>query len=150
MNLPRTIEGPPEREGLAIEHYEISDLQGRWLCNHIPRLSQGIRLSLTQSNYVPASVDLSGVERPPGYVTAERWRQDLREQGAAVTLKPGLAITGLVVDEEGKPIANARLFRDRFWHESEPIGPDGRFRIGNVKDHDLILTVVADGYQTRD
>jgi RNA polymerase sigma factor (sigma-70 family) len=150
QNLPGTIEGPPEREGLAMEHTEVTDAQGRWFCNHVPTLVGGIKFYLSHPDYLSASFDVPRLEATLNSGMDGQWEENLRNQKAVVILKPGLVVTGVVTDEDGEPVSGGQLFRDRVWDNSETIGADGRFRIGNAWDRDLVLTVVADGYQAKD
>jgi Carboxypeptidase regulatory-like domain len=79
--------------------------------------------------------------------------QDFRQQTATMVLKSGLIVSGSVVDEQGKPIARAKVIEKRDWRDSwaaQLTGADGRFRLANTSPGELVVTVEADGYVASD
>jgi len=78
--------------------------------------------------------------------------QELRNQTEVVMLKRGLVVSGLVVDEAGRPIVGAKVTRDpaRYDSPSDMTGPDGSFRFLNAIEGEMTLTVLAEGFVAKD
>ena len=86
---------------------------------------------------------------------------DLEEQPGDldVKLRPGLTITGAVLDQEGKPLPGARvriMLRGSNWGSTLgrgelPAGPDGKFEVKALPaERKYQVTALADGYGKQD
>ena len=89
----------------------ITDAAGKFSIKDLNPGSYSVRVS--RNGF--ASPDMSGAQRStgsaPGRVTL-RARQEMK--GLAYKLMPGAVITGRVVDDEGEPVANARIMCMRY------------------------------------
>ena len=150
---PRLVDGDPNREGVTIRHVEVTDANGRWLCNHIPAQLDGIGFQLSHPDFVAAAFGVAKFSVTTNFGTINLLEADFRNQTAVMMVKHGLTVSGMVADENGNPIAGAKVTRNRAWHDpaaSETTGADGRFRFGNAAAQDLILTVQAEGFVAKD
>lgn len=110
----------------------VSDAEGRF---QLPHVSAG-RFDLKAARTGFSTTTVSGILIPEGQA-----RADLGE----VTLPPGAAIEGIVVDERDKPVQGAEVvltpsgldgFRPdaSFWFRGPAVtGPDGRFLIADLR-----------------
>jgi thiol-disulfide isomerase/thioredoxin len=75
----------------------------------------------------------------------------LRATNAALTLKEGVTVAGLVSDASGKPVGNVRI-RERGARNGYGVSyaftnqPDGRFELKNREPMAFLLTAEADGF----
>jgi thiol-disulfide isomerase/thioredoxin/protocatechuate 3,4-dioxygenase beta subunit len=121
----------------------ISDDQGVWATPPLP----------VHDNYT-----LNIRWRVPGYVE-DRWggqysgrlnQADVLAGKAVSVLKRGVEVTGIVVDQDGKPIAKAQVAQgdDRFPSNAPPetrTDENGCFRFANTPQGKLVLTAKASG-----
>jgi len=138
------------REGPALSHVEVTDEAGRWLCSHAPR-RPGVTFLVSHPNYVAASYVPVEEESTAGPTHLPMG--DLVNQTAVMVLKPGIPIAGVVLDQEHKPIAGARITESQLWDNllaNQVTGVDGRFSFGNTSEADLTLTARAVGFVTDD
>ncbi len=146
------VDGPAEREGLTFAHEEITDAQGRWLCNHAPANIANLTFRLAHGDYVPVSFRSAKL----GPTLNERLHlseDDFRNRCAVMVLKPGAVIAGMVLDEQGNPIAGAKVTQNRAWTDktaNQFTASDGTFRFGNVPRYPLVITVQAAGFVASD
>ncbi|HEX6863780.1 MAG TPA: carboxypeptidase regulatory-like domain-containing protein, partial [Thermoanaerobaculia bacterium] len=115
-----------------IDFSAVSDAKGSF---RIPNVSAG-RFDLHASRPGFTSTTRSGILIPENEAQA-----DIGE----VTLPPGVAIEGIVVDERGRPIQGAEVVLNPFGPDNVPgderfiyrdrveTGPDGRFRIADLR-----------------
>lgn len=64
-----------------------------------------------------------------------------------ITLNQGLTLSGIVVDEAGRPVADAALYLD--WREWAPVshtGTHGMFALSGIPDSAEVLTARGSGY----
>lgn len=141
------------REGLALTHTETTDSQGRWMCNHVPGQLEHVVFHLTHPDYIAAAYAPTVIENVASGEPAHLSTDDFRSQTSVMLMKPGIAVTGVVLDEERKPIAGANVTQNRAWTDpaaNQMTGPDGRFRFGNNSGTDVILTAEAAGFVAAD
>ncbi len=142
------LDGPPEREGLTFAHEEITDAQGRWLCNHTPANIANVSYRLFHPDYIAGyyrSAKLGATTNGNVHLSED----DFRNQCALMVLKAGAVVAGVVLDEQGKPVAGAKVTENRLWTDkmaNQFTATDGTFRFGNVVDGPLLITVQADGF----
>jgi RNA polymerase sigma factor (sigma-70 family) len=154
------VEGPwtttgvaAEREGLAVTHMEMTDEKGHWLCNHAAAQFDSLRLLISHTDYPMSTFECARFHATTNLGVAYLDEAELRSGSAVTRLKRGLAIGGVVTDEEDKPIAGARLTEEHRWSAPDAncqTGADGRFHFGNAPETGLALTVRADGFQSAD
>lgn len=115
----------------ALEFGAVSDAKGSF---RIPKVSAGL-FDLRAARQGFTTTTLSGILIPENEVQAEI---------GEITLPPGAAIEGIVVDERDKPVQGAEVDLTPFGSDSLPAdyrflnrqpvvtGPDGRFRIADL------------------
>ena len=130
-------------------HQELTDEQGVWKCDHVPKEFGMISYRLLHRKYQdvtyycdsPNAAASRGVSRLP--------QKDLLSGTARMEMKRGLVVAGAVVDPEGKPIYRAKITQDHDWLKEEGslwTDEQGRFRFQNARPKELILTVQVDGF----
>jgi RNA polymerase sigma factor (sigma-70 family) len=130
-------------------HTEITDIEGKWHCNHVPQQFGMITYACMHPNYLTSQFGSAALATSSTmgftYVAAA----ELQNGTAKTTLKPGILVAGAVVDESGHPIPHAKVTEDRYWSEpsaSEQTGNGGRFQFANTSNKDLVLTVQANDF----
>jgi hypothetical protein len=144
------IQSPATREGEAMSHEEVTDSQGRWLCNHLPVQLQSVSFTLLHPEYRNAIFRSATVGTSPDASGNRLTESDFRSQVAVMVIKPGRKVTGLVTGEDGKPVPGAKVTRHVISQNSlttQTTGADGRFRFGDAGDETFTLTAEAPGYQ---
>ena len=113
-------------------HFDLkvkTDAQGRWTCAGLPKTWTWINVSASHPDYV-------------GTLVAGNFQkttdEQLRGRTAVTELTEGIAIHGQVLNEQGKPLAGARVglgadrrIAQRF-HPSTTTDTNGRFEFGRV------------------
>jgi hypothetical protein len=119
---------------------------GRWRTDSVPPGAGEVKLQLFHPDFVSdGAPTLGGPVRSPK-------PEALRAQSDRQILLRGLALEGRVIDEEGRPIAGARIkdstrglgFSEFAW--CHPTGADGRFPFHLPRGESFLLTAVAEGY----
>jgi uncharacterized GH25 family protein len=99
----------------------------------------------------PKGLTVSIYTNAPGF--AGKWSETIKlEQDTEITLQLSPAyrtISGVVQDEQGKPIADAVVMVHDFAKPRTTAGRDGSFRIEKVPDGELVLYSAAFGYDNR-
>lgn len=122
--------------------YVMSDSSGKWRC----RLASGDLRKVVFRLFHPdyASVTL-GCDTLEQRALAQTFVSEsaLKNDRAVVFLKPGLPLSGVVVDADGKPVEGAKIEGDDFtvWTPA-----DGKFNRNNCREGLLSLLVQAEGY----
>jgi RNA polymerase sigma factor (sigma-70 family) len=140
----------PTREGDAVEHIEVTDSQGRWLCNHLPVQLQPLSFRLVHQEYRTATFHSATVSTSSDASANRLTESDFRSQLAVMVMNPGRKVTGLITSDNGEPLLGAKVTRRVISENSAPsqtTGPDGRFNFGDADEEKFILTVEAPGYQ---
>lgn len=129
-------------------HTEVTDIQGRWRCNHVPANFGRIHYRLVHPEYREATYFTDASENPtslnPSVASAA-----LAERRAVMVMKPGITIAGFVVNEAGKPIGGAKVTQDHYFVKrgsSVLTDARGRFQFRNAVTGKLNLTIAAAGY----
>ncbi len=144
------IRSPAAREGEAMNHEEVTDSQGRWLCNHVPARLQSLSFTLLHPEYRSATFRSVTVGAYPDSAGNRLMESDFRSQVAVMVMTPGRKVSGLVTGKNGKPLLGAKVTRCVLSQNSavsQVTGIDGRFRFGDAGGEKFILTVEAAGYQ---
>lgn len=133
-----------------IDAVATSDKQGRWQVDVMPSEvdEDQLRIYVNHPDYI--SDHLRRAIRPIP-VIRQPSLETLFARSAVMTMRLGETIQGRVVDEQGKPIAGAKIFDcDYYWFE--PAIPratadqNGEFRIVGAKPGSNVLTIQARGY----
>jgi uncharacterized GH25 family protein len=130
-------------------HIEVTDIEGKWHCNHVPQQFGMITYECMHPSYLTSRFGSAalGTSTNLGLICVAA--TELQNGTAKTTLKPGTIVAGVVVDETGRPIPHAKVTEDHSWHEesaSEHTGNGGRFQFANTSKKDLVLTVQANGF----
>lgn len=138
-----------------------SDKDGRWQVEVMPAKVEGklLRIYLNHSDYISDHLKRGFAPTP---VTEQPPMEKLFDRTAEMVMKKGETIEGRVIDKDGRPIPNARIYNSEYyWYgPKKPRGTtdkEGHFRISGVKpsvanqpqynaDNDTELTVEAPGY----
>ncbi|HZR20905.1 MAG TPA: sigma-70 family RNA polymerase sigma factor, partial [Verrucomicrobiae bacterium] len=134
-------------------HAEVTDVQGRWRCDHVPQQFGMITFECFHPLYLTARFGATALGATTALGMNYVAEAELRNGTARTTLKTGPLVAGTVVDEAGKPIPHAKVTENRAWHEasaSEETGSGGRFRFANNSQQDLVLTVQAKAFAPLD
>jgi len=132
LPLARISVGPDKGELIAASS---TDRNGRFKITGLP--AEQVVVTAQHAEYAP---DLKVVAlKPNGTVQVK------------LMLGPGAAVTGVVKDDSGRPVANALVQADGWRGHSTLLlhaqtDPNGRFVIEHVPDGDVLYTVTADGY----
>lgn len=130
------------RERIAISDYVVeTDDSGKWACHVVPAKLDDIWIQLAHPDYV--SDNMYGATPRPSI-------EGLRAGTGVMILKQGLRVVGLVTDEQGRPIAGARVKQgaDR-WGSDYPdtqTDEEGRFAFANSDPGETVLTVEHQDY----
>ncbi|OHB67601.1 MAG: hypothetical protein A2Y77_13960 [Planctomycetes bacterium RBG_13_62_9] len=124
-----------------MDHREKTDANGRWRCDIVPAKLDDLWIRLEHPDYI--SDEMYGkTPKPP--------MERLRDMTGVMVMKRGFAVTGRVRDAEGRPIEGASVSQgsDRFGtrYPSIKTDSDGRFRFGNARPGEMVLTVQAQGH----
>jgi RNA polymerase sigma factor (sigma-70 family) len=128
-----------------------TDQFGRWTFNRLPEDWRNLRFRIS-SNDSPEVVYITDAN-DQGLVEYARVSQEKLIAGEAVLhLYAGLELSGFVVDENGRPVSQARLVLDFKWHDPGAqvlTGVDGAFRFLNIPSGPVNLSVQAEGFAPR-
>ena len=125
-------------------HTEITGVDGRWTCSHVPARFGQIEFKpvhplFQEELWVPDSPDA------PNYVNVSKIPEaDFLTGRATMRLKAGLAIVGVVTDESGRPVEGARVTQNyefKLAERSLLTPADGSFEFRNGRAGGLTLTV---------
>src|ERR1700722_10596536 len=123
-------------------HYEKTDAKGRWTCHHAPRQLHAVRFRSIHPDYVTVlfAPDTTEWKEESAARVSEA---DLLSSRAAVIMKRGLPLNGLVLDSNQRPIEGAEVSGGDYpvWTPA-----DGRFSFNNCPPGPTVLTAQARGF----
>jgi protocatechuate 3,4-dioxygenase beta subunit len=115
-----------------------TDAQGRWKCNTAPEDLSTVHLRIQHPDYVSPHVQM------------ELHAAALRDQSHELTLASGPEVSGLVVDQDGKPIKGAHVLVGTSTYDSNRREADtdeqGNFVVKSCNPGQQFLCVTAEGY----
>jgi hypothetical protein len=123
-----------------------TDSVGRWQSANVPPRYNDFSISVKHHSFPDAWF---GVQSESDAKDSSLAITDLYQARAILTLQPGLALSGVVTDENDQPISGAKVCVTRWADPKKPAaitGPDGRFTVRNLKGAGFPLTVIADGF----
>ncbi len=143
--------GPGERPANAtgFESYSIPSRtgpDGRWRTDSVPPGADEVKLRLFHPEFVSDGTSTLGWPARAPKLAA------LRDQSDRQVILKGLALEGRVIDEQGRPIAGARIEDStRALGSSEfawchPSDAEGRFHVHLPRGKSFLLTATAEGY----
>ncbi len=119
----------------------ITDLDGHWSADNVPKDADKVELRLSHTDYV-SDWEFGDSGSFP--------LEDLLSQKAVSVLKRGITMEGTVLDMQGQPIMNARVSQSSNKCSSVnprmKTGSDGRFEFKHSRPGETILTIQAGGY----
>jgi uncharacterized GH25 family protein len=129
------------QRGVYVQESAKSDAEGKWRADSVPSELTNLSMRLSHPDFI-SDESYGSSPRPSD--------KDLREFSAVMVMKRGLVLTGVVTDQQGKPIANASILQgaDRFGSNQPKTrsDPDGKFVFTNAKAGPTVLTVTAKTY----
>jgi len=143
---------PAERERTLVApnfHNERTDENGRWQCNHVPQDFSNFVFRVSQPDFLPATFGCEdstaggdGVVRLPA--------ADFLAGKAVMVLSSGVTVSGLIIDNSGKPVTGVLITRNHEWRNPSAVlqtDADGRFKISNLLPGEIVLTLQAKGLE---
>ncbi len=122
-----------------------TDAQGKWTCRSVPPNPQDLSFKVTHPEFLPAEYD-QAEEAEPGYDAST---QSLLAGAAVMTLEPGIAVTGGVLDAEGQALAGADVVLasgDELANRAQARADgNGHFRVVALETGEAALLVQAPG-----
>jgi protocatechuate 3,4-dioxygenase beta subunit len=129
----------------------VTDSSGRWSINNAPappdkdKKDFEFRLQVTHPDFA-GDTQWGELQQQQGITTA-----DLRAGDATLTLDPGVALSGQVIDPEGKPVQNGLVvWSDHpYWAEGvneTQFDESGRFKTRHLAPGEYPITVLAPGF----
>ena len=124
----------PGRERLGFVTTVVAthtDAQGNWHCSLAPPRYSDFQIIVQHPDFVERQIatdsDQPSSRNPDRLPMADLWAGK-----AVLRLETGFQLRGLVLDDEGKPVANARVSRmgnQRYVQDGVKTQPDGTFRL---------------------
>jgi len=130
-------------------HQETTDAHGRWTCNHVPEKFGMITWRLIHREYQDVTYGTSAPESGDSIGPVRLPKADYLARQAVMTMKRGLLVRGVVMDEAGRPVPNAKVTQGREFKKPEAntiTDNDGRFVFQNARARETSLTVQANGF----
>ena len=128
----------------------VTDAEGRWQCGRFPKQIEIIelRLFLPDNSCQQFHTENDGSMCFSGDPIK---MADLRSQKAKLVAKKGIAVHGVVVDPEGKPVSGITLSEIDGRKHVKPLavlstGSDGRFFLPNRDPHQIMLKASGAGF----
>ena len=119
-----------------------TDTEGRWRFNEMPTGWSFVYIRVTHPDYVPTFMQRD-VPKPSDFL--------LKAKKAEMILDEGVALAGRVVDDQGRPLAGAKIGLGadrRIRHSGFPsvsTDAEGRFRFGHVPSGTQTVTAQSPG-----
>ncbi|MEN9678087.1 MAG: hypothetical protein RIS76_3983 [Verrucomicrobiota bacterium] len=142
--------GTPQERGWLEEggtETVVADAAGRWGISGLPANWSQSEFHVSGSGWVPADFGTEANDRGSQLVRVVT--ADLLAESAVFTLEKGRRLSGRVVDEQGLPVAGARIVQDRHWddaHRRTESGADGTFEFANLSSGLAVLFTQASGH----
>lgn len=130
---------------MYVDNYNtLTDNQGRWFCDEAPEDTSDCLIEVDHPDFVPTILTRSS--KKPGAM-------ELRDGTSVITLERGVPLDGIVLDDRGTPIPNAKvaliptleIHRKRDKRPFVFADENGRFRFAHVSKGGQIVTASADG-----
>jgi|GEM_PF-1521247 peroxiredoxin/protocatechuate 3,4-dioxygenase beta subunit len=144
--------GPFDREKTTLApnfHTERTDENGKWQCNLVPQNFQDLLFRVDQPDFLPAIFGCQGSEAG-GEIVTRLPAGDFLAGDAVLVIRHGIALSGIIVDNTGKPVPGAAILRDHQWRNRGAMlqsDDTGRFNISNLRPGQMVLTIQARGLE---
>jgi len=143
---------PTDRERSAVAPNFLvkrTDDNGRWDCNQVPQDFSNLVFRVIQPDFLPVTFGCAG-STVGGEDVVRLPAADYLAGKAVMVIGHGVTVSGLIVDNKGKPVAGAVITRNHEWRNRAAVletGSDGRFKIPNLLPGDITLTLQAKGLE---
>jgi protocatechuate 3,4-dioxygenase beta subunit len=143
--------GVPPRERdtvMGSYHTETTDANGAWRCNHVRPEFASTTFKLEHPFFRSVTYGCKETDQPsigPTLLPAA----DFLARRAEMRMERGLIVSGVVLDESGKPIAGALVAKEREWSPKEKTrttSAAGEFAFHDAEAGHVILTAQAEGF----
>src|SRR6185369_16197115 len=139
-----------ERPGFPADDFAVAktDASGHWSFGSASRTNGEFTIEVRHPGFPKTGFNLDGDERLSGAPHPIKF-QDLLAGTAVLVLPGGLAVTGMVVDEQQNAIISAKVSAGRLFDSANPsatTGVDGAFTLGHLPAGQTFLTVTAKGF----
>ena len=142
----RVDEDPASRREGPVFINVRTDAQGRWRSSEIPPRSESMLLEVIHPEYQAASYWTGSFGLSPASGALALPIEELRTQRAALSVRRGLRIVGVVLDTSGAPIRGARVSQGLRGRETTETDEAGRFSFKNGSPGKMNITVEAKGF----
>ncbi|HTS18905.1 MAG TPA: sigma-70 family RNA polymerase sigma factor [Verrucomicrobiae bacterium] len=118
--------------------FVLTDEQGRWRFDSVAADAREVQIYLFHVDYLS------------GYASQRPTMERLRAMTSVMVMKKGLSVTGVVLDEDGRPIQGADVVNGSDRSSSDvratKTNAQGRFQFNGIRPGPMVLTFQADGY----
>lgn len=129
----------------------VTDAQGRWSRDRFPTEISQLSVNIIRPEGAHARFISGAMYRGPNERAATVDVDALLKQSAVFTLKDGITVRGVVVDEAGRPIGGAQLRARDAGSRNPPYAffsqPDGTFALQHWDVSSVLVTAEKEGYQ---
>ena len=143
---------PADRERTLVApnfHNERTDENGRWQCNHLPQDFTNFVFRVMQPDFLPATFGCEG-STAGGDEVVRLPAADFLAGTAVLVIGHGVTVSGLIVDNSGKPVPGVAITRNHQWRNPSAVlqsDEAGRFKIPNLLPGEMVLTLQAKGLE---
>jgi peroxiredoxin len=144
--------GPLERERTTLApnyHAERADENGKWQCSLVPEHFEDMIFRVDQPDFLPVLFGCEGSSAGGDEVTRLPAANFLAGD-AVMVIRPGVELSGIIVDHTGKPVSGATITRNHEWRNRAAVlqtDDAGKFKIANLQPGDMVLSVQAPGLE---
>jgi peroxiredoxin len=138
-----------ERSIIALIKNPQTDEDGRWQCAQVPQDFSNLLFRVVLPDFLPVTFGCEG-STAGGNEIARLPAADYLAERAVMMMGHGATVSGLIVDSNGKPVADAVITRNHEWRNAAAVlqtDSDGRFKIPNLLPGDMALTIQARGLE---
>ena len=138
-----------ERTLLAPTRNPRTDENGRWQCDQVPPDFSNLVFRVVLPDFLPVTFGCEG-STAGGEDVVRLPAADYLAGKAVMVMARGATLSGIIVDINGKPVAEAVITRNHQWRNPAAVlqsDDAGRFKIPNLLPGDLTLTLQAKGLE---
>ena len=132
-------------------HVETTDENGHWQFTQAPQHFEDMTVSVRHQDFTATIFGCEG-SVVGGDEVVRLPAADFLAGKAVMVMSHGIVLSGIVVDNTGKPVSGATITRNHEWRNRAAVlqsDEQGRFKISNLLAGDLMLTVQAKGLEAQ-